>query len=237
MALKLPMGALPAVRPAALSELAIYANGPLPAPPAEVGATVAPYPIDANQELGDCTFAGAAHLVEAWNVEYQESDPTPTRDEVVEAYYGLTGGEDAGCVEADVLKHWHQNGLFGRKIAGYAPVPPSSILDLHRSIAFYGGVYLGIACPQSCQEQFAEKLPWTYVEGSPILGGHCIVGVGYDHEGIDCVTWGETVKVTYPFLAHYCSEAWAIIGRQLVERGHDTLNIDLKSLERDLKLV
>src|SRR5271169_1143140 len=100
-------GRLPALRPAALGDLSVYANGRLPTPPRTVEVPQGPYPIDGNDRLGDCTLAGVDHLLRAWDREFRESDP-PIAEDVIEAlYFQLTGGEDTGLNEAEVLKEWH----------------------------------------------------------------------------------------------------------------------------------
>jgi hypothetical protein len=98
-------------------------------------------------------------------------------------------------------------------------------------------VYLGIACPESAQEQFQNSQPWTYDPSSPIEGGHCIVGGGYDAGGVWCETWGGVAYVTYPFLAHYCEEVWCPISNELVEAGGDAFNLDLDTLDADLAAI
>lgn len=233
------LGRLPATRPAALKDLAVYATGVLPAPPAAVSAPKVPFPIDGNDQYGDCTIAGADHLARAWNAETGEHDHLPTEQQIVTEYFKLTGGEDTGLNEAEVLRTWHGEGLhlFGGQIAAYAPVPPASVLQLHQAVAFYGGCYLGIACPQSAQEQFQNQEPWTYVHGSPIEGGHCIVAIGYDQTGLLCATWGGVTKVTYGFCAHYLEEAWVVLPHQMVEAKKDSLGLDLASLQADLARV
>src|ERR1039457_1882225 len=156
----LKLGRLPATRPAALSDLQTYAVGKLPTPPRTVEVPKTVYPIDGNDQYGDCTIAGVAHLLGAWNAETHENDPVPSEKAIVAEYFKLTGGEDSGLNEADVLKTWHAEGLFGEPIAGYAPVNPQNLLDLHQAVAFYGGCYLGIEAPASCQEQFGADEPW-----------------------------------------------------------------------------
>jgi len=220
-----------------LKPLSVYAEGPLPAAPASVSVPAAAYPIDGNDQFGDCTMAGVAHLDAAWDAEVGVADPVPDDQEVVRTYFELTGGQDTGLNEADVLQTWRTQGLFGRKIAAYAPVDPRSIVELHQSVAFYGGCYLGIQCPQSAQQQFASGQPWTYDPSSPIEGGHCIVALGYTANALLCATWGGIAEVTYPFLAHFLDEAWAIVPNQFVEakRGPklalDALIADLERFE------
>ncbi len=228
------LGRLPATRPFGLRDLTVYATGRLPNPPEAVAVPNVPYPIDGNQSVGDCTIAGVSHLIAAWDAEVQEADPVPSEQEVLQTYFQLTGGPDTGLNEASVLSTWRNSGLFGRKIAAYAPVDCRDISEIHQSIAYFGGAYFGIVCPQSAQEQFASGDPWTCVPNSPVLGGHCIVGLGYTPQGVLCATWGGIAEVTYPFLARYLEESWAIVSNQMVERGSDALHVDLASLEADL---
>ena len=235
---KFQYGALPPRIPFGLSTLGTYAIGKLPQPPASVDApSGVTWGMDDNDRLGCCTIAGVDHLIAAWNAELNETDPRPTDAEIQSTYFSITGGQDTGCVEADVLKLWQTKGLFGNKIAAYAPVHPQNIIELHQAIAFYGGAYLGIACPASAQEQFQAGQPWTYVPGSPIEGGHCIDAVGFTSTSLICVTWGALVEVTYGFMAHFASEAWAVVSQELVEKGSDNFNLDLKTLQADLARV
>jgi hypothetical protein len=230
-------GRLPATRPAALSDLSVYATGKLPTPPRTVEVPKSPYPIDCNDKIGDCTIAGVDHLIRAWDTEFSEHDPPPIEAEIETEYFKLTGGEDTGLNEAEVLKTWQTSGLFGEKIAAYAPVNPKDLLELHQAVAFYGGCYLGIECPASAQEQFANNEPWTYT-GSEVEGGHCVVALGYGpNGGLHCATWGGIAVLEASFLAHYLDEAWVVLSHQLVEAKKDQLGLDLKTLEADLKKV
>lgn len=226
-------GKLPAARPFGLRTLAVYASGPLPDPPASVDVPAAPYPIDGNDRFGCCVMAGAAHLVAAWDKETDERDRVPDEQQVVETYFYLTGGADSGLVESSVLELWRSVGLFGETIAAYAPVDHASLLDIHQAVAFYGGSMLGIQCPASAQQQFAHHEPWTVVPGAQVVGGHCIVALGYTPQGLLCATWGGIAEVTYPFLARYLDEAWAIIPHQFVEVGKGP-ELDLEALKADL---
>jgi hypothetical protein len=227
------LGKLPATRLAGVGNLAAYTNTKLPAPPASVPVPTASYPMDGNDQYGDCTVAGVAHLIAAWDVEVKQPDPVPDEQQVVATYEQLTGGSDTGLNENSVLSQWRLDGLFGNTIDAYAPVGSNDIVALQQAIAFYGAAYLGIACPESAQEQFQSNQPWTYVPGSPIEGGHCIVALGYTQTALLCATWGGIAEVTYPFLAHFLDEAWAIISEEFVQaKGSPT--IDIQTLVADL---
>lgn len=228
------LGKLAATRPYGIHELAVYCHGPLPAPPTEVSYYAGlSLPIDGNDQYGDCVMAATAHLIEAWDVETKETDTVPAADAVVAEYFKLTGGADAGLNEASVLQTWHQDGLFGQRIAGYAPVDTRDTIGIHQAIAFYGGALFGIQVPASAQQQFASGQPWTYDPSSPIEGGHAIAPLGYDAHFVYCATWGGVAPVTYPFLSAYLDECWAIIPHQFIEAGKGP-TVDLATLQRDL---
>src|ERR1039458_3825723 len=74
------LGKLPAVRPFGLKDLAIYAMGALPQPPASVdfysGLSL---PIYGNADHGDCVMCAVAHLLAAWDAEVHETDRKSTR--------------------------------------------------------------------------------------------------------------------------------------------------------------
>src|SRR5271165_2999811 len=149
-------GCLPAVRPAGLADLSVYAQGRLPRPPQKVEAPNIPLPIDGNADYGDCTLAGLDHLVRVCEHLYGGPESLPTEAQIVAKYLDLSPN-DEGLVEATLLKRWKTVGLnlgFGQPRA-YAPVPPKDILQVQQSIAFYGTCYFGVVVGAPQQEQFA----------------------------------------------------------------------------------
>jgi hypothetical protein len=197
--------------------------------------------MDGNDKFGDCVIAGAANLIAATDTEVHESSPAiPTADQAISQYKEITGcvqpgdDHDSGCVEADVLALWHRSGLFGgTKIAGYAPVEPSNLIAVHQTVAFYGGAYIGVQLPESAQQQFAAGEPWTVVPGSPIVGGHCVLIVGYTPTEALVYTWQKVIEVSYPWLASFMDECWATIQPAFVEAGGGPV-LNLAALQADL---
>ena len=228
------LGKLDATRPFGLKDLSAYANGPLPEPPAEAhyGHGLA-LPIDGNDQYGNCVAAGMAHCVTVWDHEVGENLHTPDANEVVETYFTLTGGIDSGLNESSVLTTWTKNELMGHTIAAFAPVGITNITEIHQAVAFYGACMFGIQCPDSAQQQFAAGEPWTVVPGATVEGGHCIVATGYDQQYVYCATWGGIAHVSYPFLAEYLDEAWAVIPDAFVKAGKGPL-LDLATLKADI---
>lgn len=228
------LGKLPAVRPHGMAELSSYTLGRLLAPPPSVAApNVDHWGMMLNDTYGDCTVAGVGHVIVAANAQVNGCDPVPTDAQIKDAYFALTGGQDSGCVELNVLRTWSTDGLFGNKIAGFAPVAAHKLLDVHSAVAYFGSTYIGVSLPNSAQRQFANGEPWAITPEDQIEGGHCVVIVGYDANYLYAVTWGNIVSITYPWFARYCDEAWAVIPQAYREAGKGPM-VDFDSLTRDI---
>ena len=230
-------GKLDATRSPRLSDLEVYVTGKMPDPPASTPTPAAKWGMDDNDTIGDCTIAGADHLIAAWNADISTHDPRPNDAEISSTYFDLTGGADSGLNEQFVLKTWQTTGLWGNKIKAFAPFDGNNIRTMHQVVAFFRGAYLGIQCPLSAQQQFANGEPWTFVPGSPIEGGHCIVAVAYGPSSVQCVSWGAVVDVTYSFLSNYLDESWAIVSQEMAEHNGDGVGLDLASLLTDIEHI
>jgi hypothetical protein len=231
------LGRLPARQLFGLGDLADYALGKIPAPPtsAHYGHLVKDYPMDGNDQYGDCTIAAAAHCLQTFNAEVRNLTVSiPTEAECVSTYFQLTGGPDSGLVESDVLSTWKNKGLWSHKIQAYVPVKTGSIKEIHQATAFYGACYLGVQMTDQGETEFGNNEPWTV--GGSVIGGHAIPIVGYDSNLVYVVTWGKIWAVTYPALEAYLEEAWAVIAPEFVTVGKGPL-LDLPQLEADLSAI
>ncbi len=210
------------------------------------------WPMYMNDRLGDCTAAGAAHMLESWNAAAGRSfEP---RDDDVLAFYEATGGydpanpaSDQGAVEIDVLNYWRKNGFAGHRIAAYAAVNVQDQRELQAAIYLFGGVYAGVELPATAQREEIWGVPAPDInapDGVPgSWGGHCVPLLDYWNQGADdfynCVTWGAVKRLTGDWLRTYCSECYAIVTMDffLASTGRDPAGLDLDALERDLLAV
>ena len=218
------LGKLSPQFPVALKDLDAYTSTPLPQPPATVdwATKVATWPMDGNDQYGDCTMAAAAHMIQSWDAQTSEADPVPSEQQVVNEYFQLSGGQDTGLVESDVLKTWQHTGLWGNTAVAYAPVNVHSLTALQQTIALFGGVYAGIQVPANAETQFQAGNPWTLDPGwqqQQIVGGHAIPLLGYDADWIYAITWGTVQKVAWDWWSTYADEAWAVLPHQYQEAG------------------
>jgi len=240
------LGKQPARHDARTLLLASYLTPHLPPAPSHVdwAAKVAgPWPLWKNDELGDCTACGAAHMIQTWTANGSTEYAMPEA-EVVNFYEDACGYDpadpntDQGGVLLDVLKYWRKAGCGGHKIGAFVAVPTTSKTLTMDGLWLFGGLYLGIALPLSAQSQRVWDVPHggAHGKGAPnTWGGHCVNVVAADARGLTCVTWGATKRLTWGFLRAYCDESYAIVSPDWVsgERAAPS-GFDLATLQADL---
>jgi len=231
-----------------------YGAVTLPAPPSAIDWTrgLTQWGAMKNDVIGDCTCAAAGHMEEVWAWNSTSApDLTVSDDQVISAYSAVTGydpktgANDNGAVETDVLNYWMNTGIAGNKIDAYARVQVTNVTAVKQAIAMFGGAYLGIELPLSAQIQIEWDTPkrgWfkrLFHAGSDDTpgswGGHAVPVVGYDENGLTCITWGETKRLTWAFFEKYCDECYAIVSPQWFKDGRDPDGLDLETLKSDLK--
>jgi hypothetical protein len=216
-------------------------SGPVPAK-VDWFSLVKYWPLLLNDRIGDCTAAGWFHLVQSWTA-YAGTEFVPTNQNALELYehWGYnpaTGGGDNGAVEQDVLAYLAQHYVDGHGIVAFAQVDHTNAAEMRRALALFGGLYVGIQCPKSMQQQFEAGQVIDFVAGSPVEGGHCIVIVGWDDQYIYIVTWGKLCKMTWAFWAAYGDEAWVIVTKDFIEKnGMSPSGLNLQSLLDEFKVL
>jgi hypothetical protein len=216
-----------------------------PAPPdLDLASAVHDWPMYANDRIGDCTTAAAAHMIEAWTAPTRGTAVEVTEHAVLDAFDHvkqvdpLTGEE--GAVELDVLNYWRKHGIGGHRIGAFARVSTSDHGLVRDAAYLFGGLYIGLALPLSAQHQTVWD--WTHRLDGPARpgswGGHAVDVVGYDGHVLTVVTWGRLQEVTWSFWDRYVDEAYALLSVDFVdEAGRAPNGFDLAALKADLKLV
>jgi hypothetical protein len=217
----------------------------LPKPPAALDLThdVVDWPMYANDRVGDCTIAAAAHMIEAWTaaatgaaVEVTESSVLAAFDRV-KVVDPLTGEE--GAVELDVLTDWRRHGVDRHRIAAFARVSTYDHTLVRAAAWLFGGLYIGLALPLTAQTQ--EEWDWTgSLSGDArpgSWGGHAVDIVGYADTSLTAITWGATKELTWSFWDRYVDEAYCILSRDFLEGDEAPNGFDLQALKEDLSLV
>jgi hypothetical protein len=215
----------------------------LPAPPPSVDWTK-PLPADlgemANDRLGDCTCAGAAHLVQTWTGN--RGDMLTIADDAIVAAYSAVAGytpndptTDNGAALLDVLNFWRQTGIGGHQIGAFAAVDHANVVEVKQACDLFGGLYTGVQLPQSAMDATDNGAAWSDVDDTNILGGHCVALVGYDADGVTYVTWGKRQRATWAWVERYADEMYALIAADWVSGAAEAPSgFDLAQLQADL---
>jgi hypothetical protein len=152
--------------------------------------------MDGNDTYGDCTIAGAAHLIENWS--YNETPPSPrvfSTTDCTNDYFALTGGQDNGLDLLTVLQAWQGNGLayggtvaanrwlvgIGRalhlkcggpssedKIAAYTALKAGNQLEAQQAVWLFGGAYIGLELPDFAVQGDMLSTPWVVPPGGAV---------------------------------------------------------------------
>jgi hypothetical protein len=192
----------------------------------------------ANDRLGDCTCAAAAHMDMIWTAETGQPAHF-TDDQVIEFYNRVNGGSDDGAVELFVLSEWRRvGGVAGRKIDAYVSVPLGDGKLARSAMWLFHGLYLGVALPYTAQGQDVWDVPAD--RSSPQAqpgswGGHAINMVGYDAHSLYVITWGAVKEMTWAFWDAYVEEAWAILPSEFENKAPG--DFDFKQLQADIAQI
>lgn len=232
-------GRNPALIPAGLRDLTYYAAGPLPRPPARVAVpAVADWGMDENDKLGCCGVAGLDHGEKAVASILGLKDVTfPTAGQIGQYYLAYTKGKDTGVALSQFLRYVQSQpgGMFSETVDAFAPVKVQDIPTLQFTINAYGFAYVGITVTQGMEAAFQYHQPWTLETLlSPVMGGHCIVLVGYDSDYLYGITWGGVIKIPYSTWHYIGDEAWAVIPGYVTQVGNDGRGISYDALKADL---
>jgi hypothetical protein len=230
-------------------QMASYVNVrtlPPPPPHADWSQRVPQWPMMANDRIGDCTCAAAGHLIEEWTANASRERTIPDAAVIaaysaISGYDPVTGNNDKGAAEVDVLNYWRKHGIGGHKIQAYVALAPNNHHHVRESVYLFGGCYIGLALPLAAQRQIVWSVPadGPTGQGAPgSWGGHAVPVVAYDERGLVCVTWGALKRLTWGFWATYCDEAYAPFSVDWKRLGEIAPNgIDWAALRRDLEDV
>jgi hypothetical protein len=197
-----------------------------------------------NDKVGDCTVAAAGHFEMLWTA-YSGTEIIPTDEQIIAAYAAITGYDpvtgmnDNGAVELDVLNYWRKTGIASRMIEGYASIDPPNTAQVCQAIYLFGGVYIGFEVPQSAMDQFDAGQAWDVVANDGgIQGGHAVPVMGYNAQGGACITWGKIQRFTWAFWKKYVDESYAVLSTDWFNsKGMTPAGFGVDELRRDLGLI
>lgn len=242
-------GKLPARRGAvSLKFGAIFNADALPTPPTHFGHYNVPVAWGAlgNDRYSDCVFAGAAHETMVWANEAGMS--VSFTDQCVLADYSRVTGFDPLKPASDQGTDMQEAASFRRKtgivdangmrhcIDGYLALRPGDVDQLMTAVWLTGAAGVGLRFPNTADDQFGARVPWTPKKGGTIIGGHYVPCIGRNSNGdLLVVTWGRLHAMSPEFYTLYCDEAIAYISYEalrasdkLTPEGFDAVQLQQK---------
>lgn len=190
----------------------------LPAHPNLDPAPALDYPMDHNDAWGDCVVAGWDHLSQVIHTLLSGSYVNMPDEAILEAYRtqnpnfdpngssstnGPGSDADGGMNVQMFLEELRRRGV----IVAFAQVDYTNQDILNTATYVFLGVLIAAQLQRAqVQEQFDQGV-WTYVEGEPFIGGHCVPLVGY----YECVSWAKRVLLAPTFVSKQVTEAWVVV--------------------------
>src|SRR5574340_633505 len=96
-----------------------------------------------NDQVGNCTFATSGHAVQVWTANNGLQVIISDEDIIkgysdVSGYDPVTGANDNGCVELDVVKYLRKTGVGGHTIYAFTEIKPNRIDLMKAAINLFG---------------------------------------------------------------------------------------------------
>lgn len=189
-----------------------------------------------NNVVGDCFWVAVANLLMAQQTNAGTPVHVYTTDDVLE-WYKSTGFDpsdpstDNGTDPISGMQWLQAQGI----IEAFGRVPINGN-DAHLAAAheLFGGVILGVQVPRD----WMSSTTWG-PSSSPIVGGHAIMGAGFDGAcNIPALTWAKVVQLTTAGRSQNGMMALVAITKQWLQSTGQTLQgFDLAGLKAALAMV
>ena len=192
------------------------------------------FQMDGNDTIGNCTIAALAHFVTMLKA-FTGKRVIPTRAQVENLYFQLTGGQDTGLDMLTVCNYIRQNSWLGEPpILAFAECNIKNRYLMQQCISTFGMLYTGFQVPDNCIAQFDAGHPWT--PGTLTNEGHCVNLADYTPNDLIAETWGSTIPATWPWEAECVDEAYVLIPAEAATPGYIP-GLNVTQLLADLKEV
>jgi hypothetical protein len=205
-----------------------------PPPPPSVNYTVKAATclsqVYANDELGDCTAAGAFHIGGTFLANAEENVAFTKLDVI--AFYSASCGyvpgdesTDQGGDEQTVLNYWKKAGLVGglHKITAWSGVDGLNVTEVKAAIWLFEACYFGIELPDAWINPMpsAPGFIWDVEGNADPENGHAFCGLGYTAQGVIIDTWGMLGIITWAAIAKYATaglagELYTVLGADAI---------------------
>lgn len=189
------------------------------------------WPMDHNDQAGDCVVAGLDHALQAFADAFGLDRRNWTDTELLTLYQtqnpDFRSWADGGT--------WRDNGMYIQQFLEYLVsigiVLAFGRVDHTNADELKAATWLGVAIVtgETLQEAQDTGRTWDYTPGSPDWGGHCTVTVGWEGmpDNDEIVSWGALYEMTRRFVTTRVDEAWFVLTRAHVDHPGFRAGYDL----------
>lgn len=213
---------------------------------------VSSIPMYLNDQIGDCTIAGIAHLYGAVSV-YGGHPEVMFEDGEIQSVYSRVSGyvpgnanTDNGALCSTVLADNKANGISDtagivHKNLGYAKLGnPADEELVAQCLDVFGSLYVGFNVQSHMMTEFSDGQVWTWQNGDSLDGGHCVVlqrryPCGSMHGVLEYYSWGQRQRADFGWQANAVEEAWVVVTPEWITANGATVEgMDLQQLLADM---
>jgi hypothetical protein len=196
------------------------------------------FPMDGNDQYGDCTIAARYHADTLFNGMVGKKKIKSTKA-AVKLYFQMSGGVDSGLVMLDVLNNWQSHRGAGDKLLAFVSIDPKNREHVCQAIALFGCVYIGFQVQNACLDEFTAHEPWT--PGPLTNDGHCVTVTGYTGSSasdfVNVLTWGtDWEQGTWAWWDECVDECYGILPPEASDPNYAP-GFNLTALQADLQDV
>ena len=193
------------------------------------------YPMDLNDQYGDCVVAGFDHSRQIITGLLTGTQQNFTTQEIENFYKTQNPNfptDDNGMSIQLFLEYLATN----KYILGFAKIDHTNEAPMKAAIYLGLSIMTGVQLQQAQQTQFASGT-WDYVPNSPVVGGHCINGAGYNTGIYDIVSWGKLIAATDTFVSNQMDEAWFILMQEHIDHPSFRNHFDLAGFANAVNII
>jgi peptidoglycan hydrolase-like protein with peptidoglycan-binding domain len=191
------------------------------------------YPMDENDQWGDCVCAGFDHFRQIVTGLLTGNQKNFTETELLDFYRTQNpnfdpttpGVNDNGMNIQNFLEYLQAQKL----IIGFASVDYTNPQELQAAIYIGLGLMSGVQIQNAQMTQFQTGKLWDTVVGSPVDGGHCVPPVGYFAQtgNYSFITWGKIQNATQAFITSQMDECWFVLTQEHIDHPEFRNHFDL----------
>lgn len=177
-----------------------------------------------NDKIGSCGPTALANMIKCQSTNATGKSIVIATADIVTFYSAVSGYNpaktnpitgsnptDVGVNLEEMLTAAQTNGIGGHKVLGFAAVDPKNVPLMQWASIVGCGLMFGWNLPQSAINDTDENKPWSYVPGSPIVGGHATANYGYVASEWDLESWEIAETADQALVNHDLEECYVVL--------------------------